>query len=49
VLLTTTVIMTVQNDIFFTKTHDYQEMCDTNQNVTKMGVITRRVYCNLVF
>ncbi len=28
---------------------DYQEMCDTNQNVTKMGVIIRRVYSNWVF
>ncbi len=35
--------------MFFTKTDDYQEMCDTNKNVTKMGVIIRRVYSNWVF
>jgi len=35
--------------MFFTRTDDYQEMCDTNKNVTKMGVIIRRVYCNWVF
>ncbi len=35
--------------IFFTKTDDYQEMCDTNKSVTKMGVIIRRVYYNWVF
>jgi hypothetical protein len=35
--------------MFFTKTNDYQELCDTNKNVTKMGVIIRRVYCNWVF
>ncbi len=35
--------------MFFTKTDDYQEMCDTNKNVTKMDVIIRKVYCNWAF
>jgi hypothetical protein len=35
--------------MFCTKTDDYQEMCDTNKNVTKMGVIIRMVYYNWVF
>ncbi len=26
---------------FLTKTNDYQKMCDTNKNVTKMGVIIK--------
>jgi hypothetical protein len=26
----------------------YQKMCHTNKNVTKMGVITKGVYCNLL-
>jgi len=34
--------------ILFTKTNDYQELCDRNKNVTKMGVIIRRVYSNWV-
>jgi hypothetical protein len=33
--------------ILFTKTNDYQELCDRNKNVTKMGVIMR-VYSNWV-
>jgi hypothetical protein len=35
--------------MFFTKMDDYQEMCDTSKNVTKTGVIIRRVYHNLGF
>ncbi len=27
--------------MFLTKTNDYEELCDTNKNVTKMGVIIR--------
>jgi hypothetical protein len=27
----------------------YQNMCDTNKNVTKMGMIIKGVYCILVF
>ncbi len=33
--------------VFLLKTNDYQrKMCDTNKNVTKKGVIIKRVYCN---
>ncbi len=30
--------------MFFTKTNGYRKMCDTNKNVTKMGVIIKGVY-----
>ncbi len=30
---------------FLTKTNGYQKMCDTNKNVTEMGVIIKGVYC----
>jgi hypothetical protein len=32
--------------VFLTKTNGYQKMCDTNKNVTKMGVIIKGVYDN---
>jgi hypothetical protein len=31
--------------VFLTKMDDYQKLCDTNKNVTKMGVIIKGVYC----
>jgi hypothetical protein len=31
--------------VFFTKMNGYQKMCDTNKNVTRMGMIIKRVYC----
>ncbi len=30
--------------MFFTKTDDYEKMCDKNKNVTKMGMIIKGVY-----
>ncbi len=30
--------------VFLTKTDGYSKMCDTNKNVTKMGVIIKGVY-----
>ncbi len=30
--------------LFLTKMNGYQKMCDTNKNVTKMGVIIKGVY-----
>jgi hypothetical protein len=30
--------------VFFTKMNDYQKMCETNKNVTKMGMIIKGVY-----
>ncbi len=30
--------------VFLTKMDGYQKMCDTNKNVTKMGVIIKGVY-----
>ncbi len=30
--------------VFLTKMDGFQKMCDTNKNVTKMGVIINRVY-----
>jgi len=30
--------------VFLTKTDGYQKMCDTNKNVTEMGVIIKRVH-----
>jgi hypothetical protein len=34
---------------FYTKMNGYQKMCDTNKNVTKMGVIFKRVYYIITF
>jgi hypothetical protein len=31
--------------VFFIKMNGYQKLCDTNKNVTKMGVIIKGVYC----
>jgi hypothetical protein len=31
--------------VSLTKMDGYQKMCDTNKNVTKMGVIIKGVYC----
>jgi hypothetical protein len=31
--------------VLLSKTIDYQKMCDTNKNVTKMGMIINGVYC----
>jgi hypothetical protein len=31
--------------VFLIKMDGYQKLCDTNKNVTKMGVIIKRVYC----
>jgi len=31
--------------VFLIKLDGYQEMCDTNQNVTKIDVIIKGVYC----
>jgi hypothetical protein len=31
--------------MFLTKSDDYQKMCETNKNVTKMAVIIKKVYC----
>jgi hypothetical protein len=31
---------------FLTETNDYQKLCDTNKNMTKMGVIIKGVYYN---
>jgi hypothetical protein len=33
--------------VFVTKMNGYEKMCDTNKNVTKIGVIIKGVYCNL--
>jgi hypothetical protein len=30
--------------VFLTETNDYQKLCDTNKNETKMGVIIKGVY-----
>jgi len=30
--------------VFLTKINGYQKVCDTNKNVTKMGVIIKGVY-----
>jgi hypothetical protein len=30
--------------VFITKMDGYQKICDTNKNVTKMGVIIRGIY-----
>jgi hypothetical protein len=30
--------------LFLTKTNEYQQMCDITKNMTKIGVIIRRVY-----
>jgi hypothetical protein len=32
--------------VFVTQTDGYQKMCDTNKNVTKMGVIIKGAYYN---
>jgi len=37
------VIVTLKNDIFY-KMDDYQKKCDTNKNVTKIGMIIKRIY-----
>jgi hypothetical protein len=34
--------------MFLTKTDGYQKMCHINKNVTKMGVIIKGVYYNLL-
>jgi hypothetical protein len=31
--------------VFLIKIDGYQKMCDTNKNVTKMGMITKGFYC----
>jgi hypothetical protein len=31
--------------MFIANMDGYQNMCDTNKNVTKMGVIIKGVYC----
>jgi hypothetical protein len=31
--------------VFLTKTNGYQKLCDRNNNVIKMGVIIKGVYC----
>jgi hypothetical protein len=30
--------------VFLIETNDYQKMCDTNKNVTKMGMLMKGVY-----
>ncbi len=35
--------MTIKNDVSY-KMDGYQKMCDTNKNVTKMGMIIKKVY-----
>ncbi len=43
-VLLTSVIVIQKNGVFFTKTDGYQKkMCDTNKNMTRMGVIIFRV------
>jgi hypothetical protein len=34
--------------MFLTKIDGYQEICDTNKNVTKMGMIIKGVYCIMI-
>jgi len=34
--------------VFFTKMDGFQKMCDTNKNVTKMGVIIYGVYYSFI-
>jgi hypothetical protein len=31
--------------VFLTKADGYQKLCDTHENVIKMGVIVKGVYC----
>ncbi len=37
------VIVTLKNDVFH-KMDDYQKMCDTNKNVTKIAMIIKGIY-----
>jgi hypothetical protein len=34
--------------VFFTKKNGYQKKCDTNKNVTKMGMIIKGFYYNKI-
>jgi hypothetical protein len=42
-VLLTSVIVTIKNDVSY-KMDGYQKMCDTNKNVTKMGLIIKKIY-----
>ncbi len=42
-MLLLNVIVTIKNDVSY-KMDGYQKMCDTNKNVTKMGMIIKKVY-----
>jgi hypothetical protein len=35
--------------VFLTKMNGYKKTCDTNKNVTKMGVIIKGVYTSSLF
>ncbi len=34
--------------VFLTEMDGYQDICDTNKNATKMGMIIKRVYCIMI-